>query len=116
MGAAGRNFHNFNVFFRNNIEFDVACFTAEQIPDIDGRNYPYELAGALYKQGIPIYPETDLSRHIKELDAELVAFSYSDVPYDYIMSRVAIVQSAGADFMLLGTKHTEILQKYLTYS
>jgi len=108
MGAAGRDFHNFNVYFRDNEEFEVVAFTATQIPDIDGRKYPAELAGKLYPNGIDIYPEDKLPELIKKFDVDKVVFAYSDVPYDYIMSRSAIVNAAGADFVLMGAKATQI--------
>ncbi len=111
MGAAGRDFHNFNVYFRNNPLYNVVAFTATQIPDIAGRKYPAALAGSLYPQGIPIYPEDDLTRLIKDLKVETVVFSYSDVAYTYVMERSAIVNAAGADFMLLGLNHTMLHSK-----
>ena len=108
MGAAGRDFHNFNTFFRGNENYEVVAFTATQIPNIDGRKYPAELAGSLYPNGIKIYPEEELPALIKEFSADEVIFSYSDVPYDYVMSRSAMVNAAGADFKLLGPNHTLI--------
>lgn len=111
MGAAGRDFHNFNVYFRNNPLYNVVAFTATQIPDIAGRKYPAALAGSLYPQGIPIYPEDDLTRLIKDLKVETVVFSYSDVAYTYVMERSAIVNAAGADFMLFGLNHTMLHSK-----
>ena len=108
MGAAGRDFHNFNVYFRDNEEFEVVAFTATQIPDIDGRKYPAELAGKLYPDGIMIYSESELPELIKKYDVDQVVFAYSDVPYDYIMSRSAIVNAAGADFVLMGAKTTQL--------
>ncbi len=108
MGAAGRDFHNFNTFFRGNENYEVVAFTATQIPNIDGREYPAELAGSLYPNGIKIYPEEELPTLIKEFSADEVVFSYSDVPYDYVMSRSAMVNAAGADFKLLGPNHTLI--------
>jgi predicted GTPase len=106
MGAAGRDFHNFNMFFRDNEEYEVVAFTATQIPDIEGRKYPAELAGKLYPNGIDIYPESELVNLIKKFDVDEVVFSYSDVPYDYVMSRSAIVNAAGADFKVMGGKRT----------
>ncbi|MEM2378127.1 MAG: GTPase, partial [Candidatus Korarchaeum sp.] len=106
MGAAGRDFHNFNVFFRNNEQYEVVAFTAAQLPNIAGRIYPPELAGPLYPNGIPIYPEEDLPRLIREKEVDLVVFSYSDVSHQYIMERAALAQACGADFMLLGPKST----------
>ncbi|MGI6037632.1 MAG: cyclic 2,3-diphosphoglycerate synthase [Limnochordia bacterium] len=102
MGAAGRDFHNFNVCFRDKEEYEVVAFTATQIPDIEGRKYPAELAGSLYPQGIPIYAESDLEDLIDEYGVHLVVFSYSDVSYETVMSRAAQVNAHGADFMLLG--------------
>ena len=106
MGAAGRDFHNFNTFFRNNKDYEVVAFTATQIPNIDGRRYPAELSGALYPAGIPIYPESDLVRLIKEHQIDQVVFSYSDVPHNYVMEKASLVLAAGADFRLMGLKHT----------
>ena len=108
MGAAGRDFHNFNVFFRDNEGYDVVAFTATQIPDIDGRKYPAELAGSLYPDGISIHDEEELEDLIYDLDVDEVVFSYSDLPYDYVMSKAAIVNYAGADFRLMGAKSTMI--------
>ena len=87
MGAAGRDFHNFNVYFRDNEAYEVVAFTATQIPNIEGRNYPPELAGPGYPDGIPIYPESKLTELIKSLDIDQVVFGYSDVSYDYVMHR-----------------------------
>jgi len=106
MGAAGRDFHNFNVYFRDNEDYEVVAFTATQIPDIEGRLYPSELAGKLYPNGISIEAEEDLARLIKEKQADLVVFAYSDVPNQYVMERSALVNAAGADFMLMGTAST----------
>jgi len=108
MGAAGRDFHNFNVCFRDNEAFEVVGFTATQIPDIEGRLYPPELAGSLYPQGIPIYPEEDLEKLIVEKDIDIAVFSYSDVSHDYVMHRASKAIAAGADFLLLGSKGTMI--------
>ena len=108
MGAAGRDFHNFNVFFRDNAGYEVVAFTATQIPDIEGRTYPAELAGKLYPQGIPIYAESDLLKLIKETQAEQVVFAYSDVPHEYVMHKASMVLAAGADFRLMGTHTTQI--------
>jgi len=108
MGAAGRDFHNFNTFFRDNDQFEVVAFTATQIPGIDGRQYPPELAGKLYPKGIPIYEESELNRLIKELEVERVVFSYSDVSHEYVMHRGSQVLAAGADYWLLGPKATQI--------
>lgn len=106
MGAAGRDFHNFNTFFRNNKDFEVIAFTATQIPNIDGRRYPAALSGALYPAGIPIYPESDLVKLIKEHQIDQVVFSYSDVPHNYVMEKASLVLAAGADFRLMGLKNT----------
>jgi len=108
IGAAGRDFHNFNTYYRNNEAFNVVAFTAAQIPDIDGRKYPAELAGELYPEGIPIYAQDDLERLIKELDADTCVFSYSDVSYSEVMTLSAIVNNAGANFEFLGPKKTQI--------
>lgn len=106
MGAAGRDFHNFNVFFRHNERCQVVAFTATQIPDIEGRLYPAELAGALYPHGIPIFAEADLTHLIREHAVDQVIFAYSDVSHDYVMHRASQVLAAGADFRLMGGKHT----------
>lgn len=108
IGAAGRDFHNFNTYYRGNAAYNVVAFTAAQIPDIDGRKYPAELAGELYPNGIPIFAESDLPRLIKELNVDDCVFSYSDVPYPRVMAVSAIVNSAGANFHLLGPKDTMI--------
>lgn len=106
MGAAGRDFHNFNMVYKDNEAFEVIAFTATQIPNIEGRLYPAELAGVLYPTGIPIYPETDLDTLIEQQGINQVVFSYSDVPYDYVMHKSAQVMAAGADFRLLGGRAT----------
>lgn len=106
MGAAGRDFHNFNVFFRENNDYEIVAFTATQIPDIHGRKYPSELSGKLYPKGIPIYAEEDLTKLIKENNVDEVVFAYSDLPYSYVMKKSAIVNAAGADFVLMGTDNT----------
>jgi predicted GTPase len=103
IGAAGRDFHNFNTCFRDNPDYRVVAFTAAQIPDIAGRKYPVELAGDLYPNGIPIYVESDLEKLIKELKVDECVFSYSDIPYSRVMHIGARVNAAGADFTLLGT-------------
>ena len=108
IGAAGRDFHNFNTYFRGNEDFNVVAFTAAQIPDIDGRKYPAQLAGDLYPDGIPIFAEEDLPRLIKELKTDDCVFSYSDVTYQKVMSMSAIVNAAGANFMLLGPRDTMV--------
>ncbi len=108
IGAAGRDFHNFNTYFRDNEEYNVVAFTAAQIPDIDGRKYPAELAGALYPDGVPIYAEDQLTRLIHELQVKTCVFSYSDLPYQKVMNVGAVVNAAGANFALLGTQDTMI--------
>lgn len=108
IGAAGRDFHNFNTYFRGNEMYNVVAFTAAQIPDIDGRKYPTELAGELYPDGIPIYAQSELTKLIKELKVDICVFSYSDIHYHDIMGVSAIVNTAGADFMLLGPTNTQI--------
>ncbi|PKN87069.1 MAG: GTPase [Chloroflexi bacterium HGW-Chloroflexi-8] len=108
MGAAGRDFHNFNVFFRDNPDYQVVAFTATQIPNIDGRRYPAVLAGSLYPEGIPIYPESELRDLIKEFDVDQVVFAYSDVPHEYVMHKAALVNEAGADFRIMGLKSTQL--------
>jgi len=111
MGAAGRDFHNFNVYFRERPEFEVTAFTATQIPNIEGRLYPPVLAGPHYPKGIPIFPESDLPKLLKEGKAEEVVFAYSDVPHIYVMHRASLVLSLGADFRLMGTAHTMLPAK-----
>jgi predicted GTPase len=111
MGAAGRDFHNFNMVFRNNREYEVVAFTATQIPNIDERKYPAKLAGKLYPQGIPILPEEDLEKIIKKSKIDEVVFSYSDVSYQYVMHRSAAVTAAGANFKLLGRDSTSLKSK-----
>jgi len=108
MGAAGRDFHNFNTYFRGNEEYQVVAFTATQIPDIEGRTYPAELAGPGYPEGIPIYPEEQLIELIKQNQVEQVVFAYSDVPHTYVMNKASAVLAAGADFLLLGTNNTTV--------
>src|SRR4030066_301999 len=108
MGAAGRDFHNFNVFFRDNSDYDVVAFTATQIPDIEGRTYPTELAGKLYPNGIPIFAETDLLKLIREKNVDQVIFAYSDVPHEVVMHKASAVLAAGADFHLMGLKTTQL--------
>ena len=108
MGAAGRDFHNFNTYYRDNDKYEVVAFTATQIPNIEGRKYPKELAGMLYPDGIGIYPESELPELIKKFDVDEVVFAYSDVPYDYVMHKSALVNSLGADFRLMGTKATQV--------
>jgi predicted GTPase len=108
MGAAGRDFHNFNTFFRDNPDYEVVAFTATQIPNIEGRKYPAALAGKQYPKGIPIYPESDLVKLIKTLKVDQVVFAYSDVPHEVVMHKASLVNAAGADFRLMGTKYTQI--------
>lgn len=108
IGAAGRDFHNFNTYFRGKEEYKVVAFTAAQIPDIAGRKYPAELAGELYPDGIPIEAEENLTKLIKDLNVDECVFSYSDIPYQKVMSMSAIVNTAGADFRLLGPASTAI--------
>jgi predicted GTPase len=108
MGAAGRDFHNFNVIYRDNEDYEVVAFTATQIPDIEGRKYPAELAGKLYPDGIPIHAEEDLLRLLKEQQVDEVVFSYSDVPHEYVMHRASEVIANGANFTLLNGPRTMI--------
>lgn len=108
MGAAGRDFHNFNTFFRGNKDYEVVAFTATQIPDIEGRQYPRELAGELYPAGIPIYAESDLPELIQKHNVEQVVFAYSDVPHEYVMHKASLVNALGADFRLMGTRYTQV--------
>ncbi|NLD27967.1 MAG: GTPase [Myxococcales bacterium] len=111
MGAAGRDFHNFNTFFKDNPEYEVVAFTATQIPNIHGRIYPSVLAGKMYPDGIEILPEEDLSKIIKEKDVDLVVFSYSDVEHKYVMEKGSQVLAAGANYMLLSPTKTQIKAK-----
>ena len=111
IGAAGRDFHNFNTYFRGNEDYNVVAFTAAQIPDIDGRKYPAELAGDLYPDGIPIYTESELPKLIHDLKVDDCVFSYSDITYRKVGNVSAIVNAAGANFTLLGTKDTMIKSK-----
>jgi len=111
MGAAGRDFHNFNVYFRDNRDYHVVAFTATQIPDIEGRTYPPQLCGSLYPQGIPIYAENDLAKLIHENKIEQVIFAYSDVPHAYVMHKASTVLAAGADFRLMGVNSTQLKSK-----
>ncbi|MCX6566596.1 MAG: cyclic 2,3-diphosphoglycerate synthase [Candidatus Aminicenantes bacterium] len=108
MGAAGRDFHNFNTYFRDNPNFQVVAFTATQIPDIAGRKYPAVLAGKMYPDGIPIFPEEDLDALIKKHNVSKVYFSYSDTSHEYVMHRASQVQAAGASFILLGPNDTMV--------
>jgi len=111
MGAAGRDFHNFNVFYRDNAEYEVVAFTATQIPDIEGREYPAELAGKLYPNGIPIVAEEELTSLIKEHNVDDVVFAYSDVRHNYIGHKIATVNAAGANFVLMGAEKTMVKSK-----
>ena len=108
MGAAGRDFHNFNTFYRDNNDYEVVAFTATQIPDIEGRKYPSELAGENYPDGIPIYPEEKLIELIKKNDIDEVVFAYSDVKHEYVMSKGSEVMAAGADYKIMGSNSTMI--------
>lgn len=106
MGAGGRDFHNFNTFFRNNPSYEVVAFTATQIPGIAGRMYPPTLSGPSYPNGIPIYPEEELPRLVRELQADQVVFAYSDVSHQYVMDKASLVLSLGPDFRLMGPDTT----------
>ncbi len=108
LGAAGRDFHNFNVVFRDNLDYQVVAFTATQIPDIAGRSYPRELAGRLYPDGIPIFEEKDMEKLIADEKIDTVVFSYSDVSYPTVMHLASRSVAAGADFWFLGTEHTQV--------
>jgi predicted GTPase len=108
MGAAGRDFHNFNVYFRDNPDYQVVAFTAAQIPNIEGRRYPPQLAGRLYQEGIPIYPEAELSDLIRRHGVDQVVFAYSDVSHEYVMHKASQVVAAGADLRLMGTGSTTL--------
>lgn len=111
MGAAGRDFHNFNTVFRGNPKYQVVAFTATQIPNIDGRKYPAKLAGKGYPKGIPIHPESELPRLIGKLKVDEVVFSYSDVSFNYVMGKASQVMALGADFKVLGTQRTMLKAK-----
>jgi len=108
MGAAGRDFHNFNTLYRENEDVEIVAFTATQIPDIQGRKYPKSLAGKLYPKGIPIEDEKDLLKLIKKHKVEEVIFSYSDVPYQYIMEKASYVMAAGCRFSVEGAAPTMV--------
>lgn len=108
LGAAGRDFHDFNLLYRDAPAHQVVAFTAAQIPDIAGRRYPPELAGPLYPEGIPIFDEAELPRLIREFDVDVCLFAYSDMPYQRVMALSAIANAHGADFLLAGPKHTQI--------
>lgn len=111
MGAAGRDFHNFNVFFRDKEDFKVVAFTAAQIPDIAGRQYPVQLSGPLYPGGIPIFPEENLAELIKKYDIDQVILAYSDLSHQYVMEKASLVLAKGADFRLMGPKTTMLQAK-----
>ncbi|HNR65787.1 MAG TPA: GTPase, partial [Atribacterota bacterium] len=111
MGAAGRDFHNFNVYFRNNENFKVVAFTATQIPDIAGRKYPSVLSGQLYPDGIPIFPEEELPGLIERFQVNQVILAYSDLPHQYVMDRASLVLAMGADFRLMGPHNTMLKAK-----
>ncbi|MBN1283165.1 MAG: GTPase [Proteobacteria bacterium] len=111
MGAAGRDFHNFNTYFRGNPDYEVVAFTATQIPNIEGRRYPRELAGPDYPRGIPIHPEEELTNIIMKQSVDLVVFSYSDVSHEYVMQKGSQVLAAGANYMLLAPNFTQIKAK-----
>ncbi|NQV17728.1 MAG: GTPase [Armatimonadetes bacterium] len=108
MGAAGRDFHNFNLYYRDNQDYEVLAFTATQIPDIDDRKYPAELAGILYPQGIPIFAEEELVNLIKKFDVDQVVFAYSDVTHERVMHNASIVNAAGVDFVLMGVRNSRV--------
>ncbi|MFY9139213.1 MAG: hypothetical protein WAO30_00415 [Thermacetogeniaceae bacterium] len=111
MGAAGRDFHNFNTYFRDNSAYHVVAFTAAQIPDIEGRLYPPSLAGKLYPEGIPIHAEEELPELIKKHDVDQVVFAYSDVSHEYVMHKASLALACGADFRLMGPKTTMLKSK-----
>ena len=108
LGAAGRDFHNFNTFFRGNDDYQVVAFTATQIPDIDGRRYPAELAGAAYPEGIPIFAESEMESLIADNDVDVVVFSYSDVTHEHVMHMGSRAMAAGASYLLLGAQQTMV--------
>ena len=112
MGAAGRDFHNFNCLYRDNEDYEVVAFTATQIPDIEGRTYPVEIAGSLYPDGIPILPEEDLEKLIKDNDVDEVWFCYSDVPFAYVMSKGSQVNGWGPHFGIHSATRTMIESYY----
>ncbi len=111
MGAAGRDFHNFNVYFRENPTYEVVAYTATQIPNIEGRTYPPELSGSLYPAGVPIHPESELNNLVTDLDVDQVVFAYSDVSHEYVMHKASQVLAAGADFRLMGARETMLEAK-----
>ncbi|MBN2304565.1 MAG: GTPase, partial [Anaerolineae bacterium] len=106
MGAAGRDFHNFNMVYRDNDAVEVVAFTATQIPDIEGRTYPPQLAGTLYPDGIPIHDEKELTKLIASQNIDEVVFAYSDVSHEYVMHKASQVLAAGADFRIIGPRHS----------
>src|SRR2546430_12472504 len=108
VGAAGRDFHNFNLVYRGREEFEVVGFTATQIPNIDGRVYPAELAGELYPEGIPIWPEADLERAIARNAVDEVVFAYSDVTHEHVMHLASRALAAGASYRLLSPRQTKL--------
>jgi len=111
MGAAGRDFHNFNIYFKNNPRYKVIAFTAAQIPDIENRLYPPKLSGELYPEGIPVYPENQLSDLVQQHKVDLVAFSYSDISHVELMHRASVAMAGGADFILIGATYTMLKSK-----
>jgi len=111
MGAAGRDFHNFNCLYRDQKAFEVVGFTAAQIPDIDGRKYPAKLAGKLYPKGVPIFEEAELTRLIRKFEVDTVLFSYSDVPHEHVMHMASIANTAGANFMMAGARATMLVSR-----
>ena len=111
MGAAGRDFHNFNVYFRENANYEVVAFTATQIPNIEGRKYPASLSGRLYPNGIEIHPESELPELISKLGVEQVVFAYSDIPHMEVMHKASMVNASGADFRLMGSNQTALKAK-----
>ncbi|WXG45167.1 MAG: cyclic 2,3-diphosphoglycerate synthase [Candidatus Atabeyarchaeum deiterrae] len=111
MGAAGRDFHNFNVFFRDNRNFEVVAFTATQIPGIECRTYPPELSGKLYPNGVPVRPEEELAELVKKHGVDEVILAYSDLTYDLVMHKASVVLASGADFRLMGPKSTCLKSK-----
>ncbi|KPL24489.1 MAG: GTPase [Anaerolineae bacterium SM23_84] len=111
MGAAGRDFHNFNVYFRENPTYEVVAYTATQIPNIEGRTYPPELSGSLYPAGVPIHPESELNNLVTDLAVDQVIFAYSDVSHEYVMHKASQVLAAGADFRLMGARETMLEAK-----
>ncbi|MBC8415540.1 MAG: GTPase, partial [Candidatus Cloacimonetes bacterium] len=108
MGAAGRDFHNFNLYYRDNENYDIIAFTATQIPDIDGRKYPAEIAGKLYPNGIPIHAEEEVIDLIEKHDVDEVVFAYSDIPHERVMNICSYVNAAGADFKLMGLNNSRV--------